>query len=448
MTPPGFPDTVDATHDPDRRSWVASADGHADFPIQNLPLGVFSPAGARPRVGIAIGDAILDVAAAHQAGLFPADAARAAGHASASSLNALLAEGREARVSLRRRVADLLTTGAPEQATVERLLYAAADCALHLPAQVGDYTDFYAGIHHATNVGRQFRPDQPLLPNYKHVPIGYHGRSSSVCVSGTPVRRPSGQRKARPADDAPVFAPSQRLDFELELGVWIGEGNALGAPVPIERAEHHIAGFGLLNDWSARDIQAWEYQPLGPFLSKSFATSVSPWVITPEALAPFRVAPPPRPGGDPAPLPYLTSARDQQDGGYDIALEVLLLTPCLRERGAPPHCLSRSNTQHLYWTVGQLVAHHTSNGCNLRPGDLFGSGTISSPDPGGLGSLLEITEGGRRPVTLASGSTRTFLEDGDEIIFRAVARRDGYVPIGFGEVRGTIVSAHRTGKPA
>jgi fumarylacetoacetase len=304
---------------------------------------------------------------------------------------------------------------------------------------VGDYTDFYAGIHHATNVGRQFRPDNPLLPNYKHVPIGYHGRSSSVCASGTPVRRPRGQRRP-PADEAmPVFGPSRRLDFELELAVWIGPGNALGSTIPIGEATEHIAGFGLLNDWSARDIQAWEYQPLGPFLAKSFATSVSSWVVTPEALAPFRVPQPSRPAGDPAPLDYLFDPADQQQGAFDIELEVLLMTGCLRDRGLAPHRLAISTTRHLYWTVAQLVAHHASNGCNLQPGDLFGSGTISAPTADGFGSLLEITEGGRQPVTLASGNTRTFLEDGDEVIFRARATREGYVSIGFGEVRGTVV---------
>jgi fumarylacetoacetase len=315
-----------------------------------------------------------------------------------------------------------------------------SECRMHLAAEVGDYTDFYAGIHHALNVGRQFRPDHPLLPNYKYVPIGYHGRSSSIGVSGQPVRRPSGQRKGQ-ADDAPTFGPTRRLDFELELGVWIGPGNDLGTPIPIADAAAHVAGYCLLNDWSARDIQAWEYQPLGPFLAKNFATSVSPWIVTPEALAPFRCALPPREPGDPEPLTYLLDPQDQLEGGLDVELEVLLYTPCLRERGLPAHRLSLSHTRHLYWTVGQLVAHHSSNGCNLRPGDLFGSGTISTPTPEGFGSLLEITEGGKRPIALASGSTRTFLEDGDEVIMRARARRDGAASIGFGEVRGTVLPA-------
>jgi fumarylacetoacetase len=301
---------------------------------------------------------------------------------------------------------------------------------MHLPAVIGDYTDFYAGIHHAVNVGRLFRPDQPLLPNYKHVPIGYHGRSSSIVVSGTALRRPLGQRKG-PADDAPAFGPSRRLDFELELGIWVGPGNDLGAPIPIADAADHIAGFCLLNDWSARDVQAWEYQPLGPFLAKNFATSISPWVVSPEALAPFRVAQAARADGDPAPLPYLLDARDQAQGALDIELMVSL-------QSQP---VSTSSARHLYWTAAQLVTHHASNGCNLRPGDLLGTGTISGPGPESLGSLLEITQGGKAPVTLASGSTRTFLEDGDEVTMTARARREGYASIGFGEVRGRVLPA-------
>jgi fumarylacetoacetase len=432
---------LDATHDPERQSWVASANGHADFPIQNLPLGVFTPpGGAVARGGVAIGDLILDLAAAHRANLLAGEAARAAALAAHGRLNGLMDVGAEPRRALRARVCDLLTDGAPERDAVEPLLHASAACVLHVPADVGDYTDFYAGIHHALNVGRQFRPDHPLLPNYKYVPIGYHGRSSSICVSGMPVHRPDGQRKGL-NEERPSFGPSRRLDYELELGVWIGPGNELGAPIPVADAWSHVAGFGLLNDWSARDIQAWEYQPLGPFLAKNFATSISPWVVTPEALAPFRGPQAARPDGDPAPLPYLVDAGDQQGGALEIELEVWLLTECLRARHLPPHRLSVGSTRHLYWTIAQLVAHHTSNGCNLRPGDLFGSGTISTPEPGGYGSLLEITDGGTRSVQLESGSTRTFLEDGDEVIMRARARRDGFAPIGFGEVRGRILAA-------
>jgi fumarylacetoacetase len=429
---------LDSTHAPGRRSWVASANGHADFPIQNLPLGVFAPAGdAQPRGGIAIGDAILDLAAASRAGLFAGPAAIAAEAAGERSLNAFFALGAGPRTALRARLSALLADGAVERSVVEPLLRPADACTMHVPAAIGDYTDFYAGIHHALNVGRQFRPDNPLLPNYKYVPIGYHGRSSSIVVSGTPVRRPSGQRKP-PAEATPTFGPCRSLDFELELGIWIGPGNDLGTPIAIADAPHHIAGFCLLNDWSARDIQGWEYQPLGPFLAKNFATTISPWVITPEALAPFRIAQAPRPDGDPAPLPYLLDAGDQQAGALDLELEVWLQTPDAARRGRPPQRLSRSSTRHLYWTVAQLVAHHSSNGCNLRPGDLFGSGTISAPTPDGFGSLLEITEGGRAPIELPGGERRTFLEDGDEVIVRARAHRDGAVSIGLGDVRGTV----------
>ena len=432
---------LDDTHDPQRRSWVASAHGHTDFPLQNLPHGVFTTShDASPRGGVAIGDRVLDLAAAVRAGLFAREAADAAALAAAPRLNAFLAAGVEARRALRARLFALLSDGASERGAVEPLLHPASDCTMHLPATIGDYTDFYAGIHHAMNVGKQFRPDQPLLPNYKYVPIGYHGRSSSIRASGTPVRRPQGQRKA-PTDAAPTFGPSRRLDFELELGIWIGPGNELGTSIPIAEAGDHIAGFCLLNDWSARDLQAWEYQPLGPFLAKNFATSISPWVVMPEALAPFRVPQMPRPDGDPAPLPYLFDDVDQHTGALDLELEVLLVTPCLTALGLPPHRLSLGSARHMYWTVAQLVTHHASNGCNLRPGDLFGSGTISAPTPDGLGSLLEITEGGKRPIALASGNTRTFLDDGDEVIIRARARREGYAPIGFGEVRGVVLPA-------
>ncbi len=432
---------LDATHDPQRQSWVTSANGHTDFPIQNLPLGVFSPAAdSRPRVGVAIGDQILDLQAAHQTGIFSGNASQVTALAGTASLNAVMALGPGPRRAWRQRLSEVLRADAPERRALEPLLHAASPCTMHLPAAIGDYTDFYAGIHHALNVGTQFRPDNPLLPNYKYVPIGYHGRSSSMVVSGTPVRRPNGQRKG-PDDATPSFGPSRRLDFELELGIWIGPGNALGDPIPIARAADHISGFCLLNDWSARDIQAWEYQPLGPFLAKNFATSISPWIITPEALAPFRMPQPPRPEGDPAPLPYLLDSEDQDSGALDLEFEVLLLTAQSRREGLAAHRLSLSNAQHMYWTVAQLVAHHSSNGCNLRPGDLFGSGTISAPTPQGCGSLLEITEGGRRSVDVAPGQTRTFLQDGDEVIIRARARRQGFAPIGFGEVRATVAAA-------
>jgi len=435
---------TDATHDPARTSWVTSANGHAEFPIQNLPFGVFSSHGGEPRGGVAIGDAILDIAAALEAGLYSRATREAAEAAAGSTLNPLLAMPAGARKALRQQLSDILDANGAERSRVQalapRLLRDAADCTLHLPAAVGDYTDFFAGIHHARKGGQISRPDNPLMPNYKYVPIGYHGRASSIAASPAKVRRPNGQRK--PATEAvPSFGPSRNLDYELELGVWIGPGNELGAPIPIEEAADHVAGFCLLNDWSARDIQAWEYQPLGPFLGKSFLTSISSWVITPEALVPFRIAQAPRPAGDPTPLPYLFDDGDQANGALDIELEVLLLTPGLREKGLAPHRLATSNAHHLYWTVAQLVSHHTCCGCNLRPGDIFGTGTVSGPSEDTLGSLLELSAGGRRPVTLPSGETRRFLEDGDTVIMRAHCRRDGFATIGFGECRGMIEPA-------
>jgi fumarylacetoacetase len=436
--------TIDSTHDPKRRSWVESANGHPDFPIQNLPLGIVSPPGGAPRGAIAIGDAILDIGAAIEAGLFDGDGRTAAEAASGATLNPFFALDAAHRAALRRRAGEILDADGAERQRVEplrgRILHQAVDCMLHMPARVGDYTDFYAGIHHADNVGRQFRPDNPLLPNYKYVPIGYHGRASSVRVSGTEVRRPNGQRKPA-TETVPTFGPCRNLDYELELGIWVGPGNALGEPIAISEAASQIAGFCLLNDWSARDIQGWEYQPLGPFLAKNFATTISPWVVMPEALAPFRIAQPPRPAGDPQPLDYLLDPADQVEGALDLALEVLLVTPGLTAAGLPPHRLGLSNARHLYWTFAQLVTHHASGGCNLQPGDLLGTGTISAPEVDGFGSLLEITNGGRKPVELASGETRRFLEDGDTVILRGVARRDGFAGIGLGECRATIVGA-------
>jgi fumarylacetoacetase len=433
---------IDETHSPKRKSWVVSANGHSEFPIQNLPLGVFTPAGGSARGGIAIGDEIFDLAAALEQGLFTGRARDAAEAAAETGLTRLFGLGTGPRGALRQRLSEILDADGEDRARVEglrpQLLHRAADCRLELPGAIGDYTDFFAGIHHATNAGKLFRPDNPLMPNYKYVPIGYHGRASSISPSGAPVRRPSGQRKPA-SETAPSFGPSRNLDYELELGVWIGPGNALGTPIPIAEAAQHIAGFCLLNDWSARDIQAWEYQPLGPFLGKSFCTTISPWVITPEALAPFRSAQAARPADDPQPLPYLLDPADQAAGALDIELEVFLLTPALAAKG--PHRLSAGNARHLYWTPAQLVAHHSCGGCNLRPGDLFGTGTISSPSDDGLGSLLEISAGGRRAVELASGETRRFLDDGDTVIMRAHCRREGFAPIGFGECRGTVVSA-------
>lgn len=425
---------LDETHDPKRTSWVESANGHPDFPIQNLPLGVFSPGNHAPRIGVAIGDMILDLGGI--AGLLPDAVAHTL---SGTTLNPLMGLPQGDRVALRRRLSELLSDEA-HRATVEPLLYRTAECVLHMPASIGDYTDFYVGIHHATNVGALFRPDNPLLPNYKYVPIGYHGRASSVRISGVPVVRPNGQRKGT-NDAEPTFGPARRLDYELELGIWVGQGNRLGHPIPIGEANRHIAGYCLLNDWSARDVQAWEYQPLGPFLAKNFHTTISPWVVTAEALAPFRTAQPPRAEGDPAPLPYLFDAADQQNGAYALELEVRISSAKMREQAMPPFTLSKGSSTAMYWTMAQIVTHHASNGCNLQPGDLIGTGTLSGPDKAAFGSLLEISKGGQEPITLPTGETRTFLEDGDEVTLRAVAKADGRVSIGFGPCSAVIEPA-------
>ncbi|HVC52939.1 MAG TPA: fumarylacetoacetase [Stellaceae bacterium] len=438
---------IDETHDAKRQSWVASANGHSEFPLQNLPLGVFSPPGvsapdARARGGIAIGDMIFDIRAALAAGLFSGEAAIAAEAAAGPTLNPLMAQPASSRRALRRQVFDLLAVDGSDAAKVRDLapglVHSAAACAMHLPAAIGNFTDFFAGIHHATNGGRRRDPNNPLSPNYKYVPVAYHSRASSVQPSGVPIRRPQGQRKL-PDEAAPAYGPCRKLDYELELAVWIGPGNAQGEPIAIGHAAEHIVGLGLVNDWSARDIQQWESQPLGPFLGKSFGSTVSPWIVTAEALEPFRVAQQPRPAGDPKPLPHLWDDADQRAGAYDIALEALVLTPAMREKGMLPHRVSHSNTTDLYWTLAQLVAHHTSGGCNLETGDLFGTGTISGPTPEGWGSLSEQSQDGTRTLTLSSGETRTFLEDGDEAILSAHCRRDGFASIGFGECRGRVI---------
>jgi fumarylacetoacetase len=429
---------LDETHDPALSSWVESAQGHTDFPIQNLPLGVFSFRGVK-QGGVAIGDMILDLAALADSHMLDGQAQQAARAGAGEALNALLALGAEHRSALRRAVSALLSSTA-RRGSVEPLLRRADECRMCLPARIGDYTDFYAGIHHATNIGRLFRPDAPLLPNYKYIPIGYHGRTSSVRVSGEKVLRPSGQTRA-PGAAVPCVGPSRQLDYELELGVWIGPGSRLGRPVPIAEAADHVAGLCLLNDWSARDLQAWEYQPLGPFLAKNFLTSISPWIVTAEALKPFRQAQPPRPECDPAPLPYLWNATDQAQGGLAIMLEVHLASRRMRAAGMAPIRLSRGPASSLYWTIAQLVAHHTSNGCDLNPGDLFGTGTISSPEPSGFGSLMEISQGGKMPIDLPIGETRTFLEDDDELILTGRAEAEGYVSIGFGKCVGLVEPA-------
>jgi fumarylacetoacetase len=424
---------TDHTHDGSARCWVPAADGHPEFPVQNLPLGLFSDGDSGPRAGIAIGDMVFDLAGAVDQGLLPgldhlADVSR-------ERLNELLALGAEPRRMLRHALFALFTRGdAAERATP--FLVPLERAQLHLPCEVGDYTDFYAGIHHAMRIGRQFRPDNPLLPNYRHVPIGYHGRASSVVLTGTPVKRPHGQRAG---PEGPLFGPSTRLDLELELGVWIGPGNELGSPVSIADAADHIAGFCLLNDWSARDIQGWEYQPLGPFLAKNFLTTVSPWIVSPEALAPFRCPAMPRGADEPAPLPYLAHAADQAHGGLALDLSVTLQTAHMRREGVPPAVIARGSSRDLYWTVQQMVAHHTVGGCNLRAGDLFGTGTISGEAADAAGSLIELTAGGTSPIPLATGETRTFLESGDRLAIAATASRPGFASIGFGPCMGELV---------
>jgi fumarylacetoacetase len=419
------------TNDPSLASWVESAEG-SDFPVQNLPLGIFSEVKGRRRPGVAIGDYILDLGAITD--LLDEEWR---GDLSQPVLNAWLSRGPGPQRALRERLSELLTDERYRD-DVEPRLIGQSEVRMHVPCLIGDYTDFYVGIHHATNVGKQFRPDNPLLPNYKYVPIGYHGRASSVRASGEDVIRPKGQQKP-PDAEAPEYGPSRRLDYELELGLWIGRGNELGEPIPIGEAEEHIAGWSLLNDWSARDLQAWEYQPLGPFLAKNFLTSVSPWIVSSEALEPFRVAMPPRADGDPEPLPYLRSA---VNGAFAIQLEVTLSTTKMRAEGVAPHLLSRGTAAAaMYWSAAQIVTHHASNGCNLQPGDLIGTGTLSTDSDSGLGSLLEISRGGKQPIVLPKGETRTFLEDGDEVVLRAWCEAEGAVRIGFGECTGRVVAA-------
>ena len=430
--------TLNETHDPARRSWVETANSATtDFPIQNLPLGVFRAAGGAgaPTIGVAIGDQILDLRTSAELGLLNGLPGELRAAASASTLNPLMALGHESASLLRQRVSRMLAADNP--APDPRALVPSGAVTLDVPVAIGNYTDFYASLAHATNVGRLFRPDNPLLPNYKYVPIAYHGRASSIVASGTPVRRPSGQVKG--SDGVPRFGPSQRLDYEAEIGCFCARGNVLGEPIPIETAEAHLFGLCLVNDWSARDIQAWEYQPLGPFLAKSFATTVSPWVVTYEALAPFRSPAAERASGDPRPLDYLSSPANEASGGFDVTVEVLLRTFEMRRRGIAAHPLSRSSLRDMYWTLAQMVTHHTSNGCNLLPGDLIATGTVSGSTPGSSGCLLELTQGGQVSMTLADGEPRTFLADGDEVIMRAHCERDGYARIGFGECTGLIV---------
>jgi fumarylacetoacetase len=419
---------LNATHDPKLRSWVASAnEAGADFPIQNLPFGRFRTAGSSEgfRIGVAIGDQVLDL--------------KAAGLVDTDDMNALMSASVKDRQALRAAISAGLAEGSDKQAAWSKALLPQSKTEMTVPCRIGDYTDFYTGIHHATTIGKLFRPDQPLMPNYKWVPIGYHGRASSIGVSGQTFKRPQGQTKAPDATE-PSFGPSKRLDYELELGFLVGQGNALGEPIAIGEAEDHLFGVTLLNDWSARDLQAWEYQPLGPFLAKNFASTLSPWIVTMEALAPFR-AKFERPAEDPQPLPYLDAPSNRERGALDITLEVLLQTAKMRAAGEAPTRLTRGNTtEAAYWTAAQLITHHTVNGCNLQPGDLLGSGTLSGPKPDEAGSLMELTLGGKQAITLPNGEKRTFLEDGDTLVMRGYCERAGAVRIGLGEVSGTVAA--------
>jgi fumarylacetoacetase len=430
--------SINDTHDPSLRSWVESANHKdTDFPIQNLPFGVFRQRNETDgRIGVAIGDRILDLFACREAGLLLELPESLQEASAAPNLNALMALGSWATLALRDRLSELLQLNGLTFPVETKILIPMAEAELLLPANIGDYTDFYASIFHATNVGKLFRPNNPLLPNYKHVPIAYHGRASSIILSDTPVKRPQGQYKTE--GSTPTFGASQLLDYEMEVGFFVGSGNELGEPISINKAEEYIFGLCLVNDWSARDIQAWEYQPLGPFLAKNFATTISPWIITLEALAPFRCPSFSRLEGDPRPLPYLYSSLDAERGGLDLTVEVLLSSALMREMGIEPFPLSHASFQQMYWTMAQMLTHHTSNGCNLRPGDLLASGTVSGAEEGSQGSLLEITRRGSEPIKLPTGESRSFLADGDEVIMRGYCEREGCARIGFGECRGKV----------
>ena len=433
---------LNETHNPALKSWLASANAAGcDFPIQNLPFAAFRRKGSAEafRGGVAIGDQILDLAAVVQAGVLKGEAAAAAQAGAQDKLNALMALGPSAWSALRLALSRALREGSPDQAALQACLVPQAEAEYDVPARIGDYTDFYTSVHHATNIGKQFRPDNPLLPNYKWVPIGYHGRASSIGVSGQQFRRPVGQTLP-PGAVEPSFGPCKRLDIELELGIFIGSGNALGDAVDISEAEDHVFGICLLNDWSARDIQGWEYQPLGPFLSKNFASTVSPWVVTLEALAPYRVAFT-RAEGDPQPMAYLDSVANRSGGAFDIQLQVGLQTPQMRAAGQSDASICRTSYRHAYWTVAQMVTHHTVNGCNLQPGDLLGSGTLSGPTLDQAGALIELTTGGKNPIALPNGEQRTWLEDGDSVVLRGWCEREGATRIGFGECVGTVLPA-------
>ena len=437
---------INETHDLNLTSWVRSAnDSQCDFPIQNLPFAIFRREGSKEefRGGVAIGDQIIDLVLAHKSGLFTGLAQEGLDKCCAPKLNEYMAMGHHVWSALRLALSKALRVGAAAEEKLSDCLIAQEDAEYDLPCTIGDYTDFYTSVHHATSIGALFRPDNPLLPNYKWVPIGYHGRASSIGVSGQTFHRPVGQTKAPDALE-PSFGPCKRLDYELEMGIYIGKSNELGDPIAIDQADQHVFGLCLFNDWSARDIQAWEYQPLGPFLAKNFASTVSPWIITTEALAPFRKAWT-RNENDPQPLPYLDSAANRSHGSFDVSLDVSIETEQMRTKGEGESRLSQSSFVHSYWTVGQMVAHHTVNGCNMQPGDLLGSGTQSGPNHEEAGSILELTKGGKESLTLNNGEQRTFIEDGDVIIMRGWCESAGAARIGFGEVRGQVLPAKYKG---
>ncbi|WP_304636703.1 MULTISPECIES: fumarylacetoacetase [Pseudoalteromonas] len=433
---------INETHDINLKSWVASAnEANCDFPIQNLPFAEVRRKNSDEafRGAVAIGDQVIDLAKVNELGLFSGDAQVAVKAASHATLNEFMGLGQQYWSALRLALSKALREGASEQAQLSEALIAQADIEFALPCRIGDYTDFYTSIYHATAVGSLFRPDNPLLPNYKWVPIGYHGRSSSIDVSGQTFHRPNGQTKA-PDAEVPSFGPCKRLDYELELGIYLGKGNELGDAIAIENAENHVFGFCVFNDWSARDLQAWEYQPLGPFLAKNFASTVSPWIVTTEALAPFRTSWT-RDENDPQPMDYLESAHNREFGAFDIKMDVQIETEKMRAAGEAPTQVSKSSFKHSYWTVAQMVTHHTVNGCNFQPGDMLGSGTQSGPEHEEAGSLLELSRGGKEKITLANGEQRAFLEDGDNVIMRGWCEKDGFARIGFGSVEGTVLPA-------
>ncbi len=434
--------TLNDTHNPQLQSWVESANtGDSDFPIQNLPFACLRRANTDEafRGAVAIGDQVVDLAALSRSGLLSGLAQTGAEAAAATSLNHFMSQGVETWSALRAALSTLLKAGSAQQAAMESLLMPQSDVEYTMPCTVGDYTDFYSSVHHATSVGALFRPDNPLLPNYKWVPIGYHGRASSIDISGQSFPRPQGQLKG-PDDAEPRLGLSQRLDYELEMGIFVGRGNELGSAIAIDDAEDHVFGLCLFNDWSARDIQAWEYQPLGPFLAKNFASTISPWIVTVEALAPYRESFA-HPSDDPQPLPYLSSKNNSEAGSFDVKLECLLLTEKMRAQQDSPASLSNSSFKHSYWTVAQMVAHHTVNGCNLNPGDLLGTGTQSGPSHEEAGSMLELSRGGKESITLPNGESRKFLADGDTVIMRGYCHKSGAARIGFGEAVGTVLPA-------